>query len=140
MTPQISKEAMEKARELTKTAHVHVASQDDRDRCAKCGENFRSHLSVNETLESRIALAFDTYQKRVEELEKIKEFMKTDLKPILAAALKAGAEFRIKSKFSPETLIISTETIDEFEEISFDPDWIKTAEESGTVVCTSRKE
>jgi hypothetical protein len=71
MTPQISKEAMEKAKEITKTAHVHVASQDDRDRCAKCGENFRSHLSVNETLESRIALEFTNYQKRIEELEEI---------------------------------------------------------------------
>lgn len=63
--------------------------------------------------------------------------MKTDLKPILAAALKMGAEFRIKSKYGLSTFIINQETLDEFESLTFDPDWVKTAQAEGTATYFS---
>ena len=63
--------------------------------------------------------------------------MKTNLKPILAAILSERGELRFKPKSGESTLVIDAHTLDEFDEISFDPDWVKTARDSGTAVYFS---
>lgn len=72
------KTAEEIAEKILRAAHVHFPSSRDKDTCAKCGNNFREHLALDETLKDRVAKAIlaDRKQRDKKVIEVLEPFDK----------------------------------------------------------------